>query len=81
MINHRYNFLLVVILFLSITFSQSNVDNLILDVYAGNITTALEELPKLKKKFPEDPAVIYLDALLGEDHEISIQKYKMIYKI
>ena len=81
MINHKYNFLLIVILFLSITFSQSNVDDLILDVYAGNIITALEELPRLKKKFPEDPAVIYLDALLNKDYEKSIEKYKMIYNL
>ena len=81
MINPKYKFLFVAILFFSFTYTQSEVDNLILEVYSGNINTALEELPKLKKKYPENPAVIYLDALLNKDHEKSIERYKMIYNL
>ena len=65
----------------SIIFCQDGVDNLIKDVQSGDTQIAIESLPDLKKKYPDSPSVIFLDAMLDEDHERSIKKYKQIYTL
>ena len=65
----------------SIIFCQDGVDTLIKDVQSGDTQIAIESLPDLKKKYPDSPSVIFLDAMLDEDHERSIKKYKQIYTL
>ena len=65
----------------SIIFSQDGVDNLIKEVQSGEIQNAIEALSELKKKYPENPSVMFLDAMLDNDHERSIKKYKQIYNL
>ena len=69
------------ILLCSAVFSQDEVDNLIKEVQSGNTQSAIESLPELKKKYSENPSVMFLDALLDDSHELSIKKYKQIYNL
>ena len=69
------------ILLCSAVFSQDEVDNLIKAVQSGNTQSAIESLPELKKKYSENPSVMFLDALLDDSHERSIKKYKQIYNL
>ena len=69
------------ILLCSVVFSQDETDSLIKEVQSGNTQSAIESLPKLKKKYSENPSVMFLDALLDDNHERSIKKYKQIYNL
>lgn len=73
-------FLLLLVLH-SISFAQSEIDKLIEEVYTGNIQNATDVLPQLKKKYPENPSLLFLDAMLDEDQNRAIKKYKQIYNL
>ena len=65
----------------SAIFCQDRIDVLIKDVESGNTQIAIEALADLKKKYPDNPSVIFLDAILDQDHERAIKKYKQIYTL
>jgi len=65
----------------STIFSQDGIDNLIKEVQSGYTQIAIESLPDFKKKYPDSPSVIFLDAMLDQDQERSIKKYKQIYTL
>ena len=73
--------ILYLLILFSISFSQSEIDQLIREVYSGNTQNAKDLLPQLKKKYPENPSMLYLDALLDEDQNRAIKKYKHIYNL
>ena len=73
--------LLSLLILYSIAFTQSEIDNLIHEVYTGNTQNAFDKLPKLKKKYPENPSLIFLDAMIDDNHERAIKKYKQIYNL
>ena len=73
-------FLSLLVLY-SISFAQSEIDKLIEEVYTGNIQNATDVLPQLKKKYPENPSLLFLDAMLDEDQNRAIKKYKQIYNL
>jgi len=65
----------------SVIFLQDPIDNLIKEVQSGNTQSAFEALPDLKKKYPDNPSVMFLDAMLDKNHERAIKKYKQIYNL
>ena len=73
--------LLFFVLLSSVIFSQDEIDNLIKEVQSGNTQSAIESLPELKKKYIENPSVMFLDAILDNDHLRAIKKYKLIYNL
>ena len=64
----------------TLVYSQSELDNLIKEVYSGKTENAINAMPRLKKEFSELPSLIFLDALIDEDIEDSIEKYKIFFK-
>ena len=64
----------------TLAYSQSELDNLIKEVYSGKTENAINAMPRLKKEFSELPSLIFLDALIDEDIERSIEKYKIFFK-
>ncbi|MCZ7602237.1 MAG: SPOR domain-containing protein [Melioribacteraceae bacterium] len=46
----------------------------------GDYTSAVNGLSKLKTSHPNDPSVYFLDAVLTEDGNSSVQKYQTIYE-
>jgi len=73
--------LLSLLLLYSIAFAQSEIDKLVEEVYTGNIQNAIDVLPQLKKKYPENPSLLFLDAMLDEDQNRAIKKYKQVYNL
>jgi hypothetical protein len=49
------------------------------NIESGNIKDAKEVLNLLKVSSPNDPSVIFLDAVLTEDGETAIEKYEIVY--
>ncbi len=71
------------IYFLFIFFSMVNAQNV--DLYLslvdkGERISVIESLGELLSKYPEDPGVLYLKALLTDDGESAIKQYKNIIK-
>jgi cell division septation protein DedD len=58
--------------------SPADVHALIDQVTAGNVDEAKSELPSLKEKSPDDPGVIYLEALLTTDGSVAARLYQSI---
>ena len=73
-----YSFILISC---SLLFSQIDLDTLIKEVQSGNTLKAFESLPELRKKYPDNPSFMFLDAMLDENHERAIKKYKKIYNL
>ena len=61
-------------------YSQSEVDDLIREVYAGKTQNAIEAMPELKNEFSEIPSLLFLDALVDKDINRSIEKFKKFFK-
>ena len=64
----------------SILFSQSEIDQMIEEVYAGKISRAFEEMPRMKREFSDIPSLLFLDALIDQDIDRSIEKFKKFFK-
>jgi len=48
-------------------------------IESGEIEEAKEVLAELKLSSPNDPSVIFLDAVITEDGETALEKYKSVY--
>ncbi len=48
-------------------------------VESGQAENVRQELPILLKEHPNDPSVIFLDAVLTEEGETALEKYKKLY--
>ena len=80
MILKTSNYLVSIILLFSVLHSQSEIDDLINEVYSGNINNAKAKLPAMKREFSDIPSLLFLDALIDDDIESSIGKFKNFFK-
>lgn len=61
------------------TFCQEvNIEKQLEKVEYGDYQSAVSDLNELKKEHPNNPSVIYLDALLTRDAKDAFEKYKII---
>lgn len=67
------------ILFFSFSFGQ-NIDLYLSLIEEGKVEGVKESLTELTSKYPNEPGVIYLKAILSEDGELAIKEYKYILK-
>ncbi len=73
--------LIILFLFTSIFLAQeANIVPYLKSIEEGEINTAKEGLNTLKKNNPNDPSVIFLDAVLTEEGEAALKKYQTIYE-
>ena len=72
----RLPFLLIIISFLV----PQNTDLYLSLIEKGKSNGVRESLPELTSKFPTDPGVLYLKALLTEDGDSAIKQYKNLVK-
>ena len=71
----------IIVLFVFAVFVQSqNVDLYLSLIDEGKSKGVLENLPELTSKFPNNPGVLYLNALLNKDGDSSLEQYKNIIK-
>ncbi len=68
-------------LLISLISAQAEIDKLIEDVYRGNTQAAEESIYKLREKYPENPSLLFLIALIDNNVERSIDKYKEIFNL
>ena len=80
MILIKNNIIFYAFILFTLAYSQSELDNLIKEVYSGKTEDAINAMPRLKKEFSELPSLIFLDALIDKDIESSIEKYKIFFK-
>lgn len=75
------NRLLLTLIFVSsIIFAQKiNIVPQLKMIEAGNINGARAGLAELKETNPNDPSVLFLDAVLTSNGQIALQKYNSIY--
>lgn len=72
--------LLITLLFLTNTiFSQPNIVPALKDIEKGDMIGARTKLGTLLGKFPSDPSVNFLDAVLTEDGVEAVNKYTEIF--
>jgi len=71
----------ILILFASTFLAQeANIVPYLKSIEDGEINTAKEGLNSLKKTNPNDPSIIFLDAVLTEEGEAALKKYQTIYE-
>ena len=73
------NKIIFFISFLAITYSQ-NVDLYFSLIDEGELDGVKENLPELLSKYPKDPGVLFLKAILTDDGESAVKQYKYIVK-
>lgn len=59
---------------------EANIVEYLKAIENGEHTSALNGLSKLKQSHPNDPSVLFLDAVLTEDGTSAVQKYQTIYE-
>lgn len=67
------------ILFTSLSAQEVNIVEHLKAIEDGQVETAISGLNNLKKTHPNDPSVLFLDAVLTEDGESALTKYQKIY--
>ena len=80
MVKLSSNFYLI-LLSLSLLFSETDIDRLINDVYKGNLKDAEASIHKLRSEFPENPSLLFLLALIDSNPDRSIEKYKELFNL
>ena len=70
----------LVLIFLAFVYTQDEVESTIENVQQGNFENAQEILLKYQKINPNDPAALYLSALLETDGEKAKDKFLDVYK-
>ena len=71
----------IIMFFVFTVFVQSqNVDLYLSLINEGKSKGVLQNLPELTSKFPNDPGVLYLNALLNKNGDSSLGQYKDIIK-
>ena len=76
----KNNLIIFTLIFFSVLFSQSEIDEMIKEVYAGKTSSAFEEMPRMKREFSDIPSLLFLDALIDQDIDRSIDKFKKFFK-
>ena len=72
--------ILVVIISIQASAQEANIVTYLQAIEDGEMNTAIAGLNELKKNNPNDPSVIFLDAVLTEDGESALTKYQTIYE-
>jgi tetratricopeptide (TPR) repeat protein len=62
----------------SIYCQEVNIEEQLKKIESGDYESAVSDLSEFKKEHPDDPAVIYLDALLTKNAGKAFEKYKII---
>ncbi|HCN24582.1 MAG TPA: hypothetical protein DIS65_04345, partial [Candidatus Marinimicrobia bacterium] len=75
----RYKWL-ILIFFIFTQLVAQDVDKYLALVRAGRIGEVRNTLPGLLSKFPNDPGVLFLKALMTVDGESAIQQYRSLTK-
>ena len=73
------NKIIFLIFFISILSSQ-NIDLYFSLIDEGELDGVKENLPELLSKYPKDPGVLFLKAILTDDGESAVKQYKYIVK-
>ena len=76
----KNNLLIFTLIVSSILFSQSEIDEMIEEVYTGKTSSAFEQMPRMKREFSDIPSLLFLDALIDQDIDRSIEKFKKFFK-
>lgn len=81
---HKGNNLRTIFLFLLISFTvsaqEADVSSALRQIDSGDINSANNFLRDLKSKNPNDPSVIFLDAVLTTNGEEALKKYSIVYE-
>ena len=73
MILKKSNFLFYILIVFTFAYAESELDTLIQEVYSGNIEKATSSIGRLKKEFPDNPALLFLEAMIDNNPEESIR--------
>ena len=73
--NLRY----IAFVLLTFLFNQEEIDNAVEQIHRGDISSASSNFNEMQSKYPENPNLIYVKALLERNIERSIEIYKTIY--
>lgn len=73
-------FLFILFSSLQILAQETNITEPLKLVESGNIQKAESLLKEFKLKSPNDPSVIFLDAVLTKNGEEALQKYSIVYE-
>ncbi len=74
-------FTILILITVNINFAQeANITEALQQIEAGNIQKAESLLKEYKLKSPNDPSVIFLDAVLTQNGEEALQKYSIVYE-
>ena len=73
-------FKIIVLFVFTVILRSQNVDLYLSLINEGQSKSVLENLPELTSKFPKDPGVSYLRALLNKDGDSAVEQYKDIIK-
>ena len=76
----KNNIIVFTLLAFSILYSQSEIDDMIKEAYAGKTSNASEAMPRMKREFSDIPSLLFLDALIDKDVDRSIEKFKKFFK-
>lgn len=72
--------ILAAIILTQVSAQEANIVQYLKAIEDGEVNTAIAGLNELKKTNPNDPSVIFLDAVLTEDGESALTKYQTIYE-
>ena len=71
---------IIFLIFIFSILSSQNIDLYFSLIDEGELDGVKESLPELLSKYPENPGVLFLKALLNEDGDIAIKQYEDILK-
>jgi tetratricopeptide (TPR) repeat protein len=64
--------------YVSLFAQEVNIEKQLEKIESGDYQSAVADLNDLKKEHPDDPSVIYLDALLTQDAKEALEKYRIV---
>ena len=70
----------ILIIFIFSTLSSQNIDLYFSLIDEGELDGVKENLPELLSKYPQNPGVLFLKAVLTDDGESALKQYKHILK-
>ena len=71
-------FIFIILVFSAL--SSQNIDLYFSLIEEGELDGVKENLPELLSKFPNDPGVLFLKAVLTEDGDSALKQYKYVLK-
>ena len=70
----------ILIVFIFSTLPSQNIDLYFSLIDEGELDGVKENLPELLSKYPKDPSVLFLKAVLTDDGDSALKQYKYILK-